>query len=94
MNHHLLALHGMNVRYKFQLPLARLCGICISIHVFVCLCVCLLVFAGACIAGCNELLFGCCQPGSMCVCEVCVWLSVCRYGVRLVRYLKHSGLGR
>jgi hypothetical protein len=27
-------------------------------------CVWLSVFAGACIAGCNELVFGCCQPGS------------------------------
>jgi hypothetical protein len=24
-------------------------------------------------------------------CEVCVWLPTCRYGVRLVRYLKHLG---
>jgi hypothetical protein len=33
-------------------------------------CVWLPVFAGACIAGCNELVFGCCQSGStraMCV---------------------------
>jgi hypothetical protein len=28
-------------------------------------CVWLPVFACACIAGCNELMFGCCQPGSM-----------------------------
>jgi hypothetical protein len=27
-------------------------------------CVWLHVFAGACIVGCNELVFGCCQPGS------------------------------
>jgi hypothetical protein len=27
-------------------------------------CVWLPVFAGACIAGCNGLVFGCCQPGS------------------------------
>jgi hypothetical protein len=27
-------------------------------------CVWLPVFVGACVAGCNELVFGCCQPGS------------------------------
>jgi hypothetical protein len=27
-------------------------------------CAWLPVFAGTCIAGCNELVFGCCQPGS------------------------------
>lgn len=27
-------------------------------------CVCLSVFAGTCIVGYNEMVFGCCQPGS------------------------------
>jgi hypothetical protein len=38
-------------------------------------CVWLLVFAGACIAGCNELVFGCYQPGS--TCARCVFGYLC-----------------
>jgi hypothetical protein len=46
--------------------LKKLCNFLVG-HIFKWIhlpCVWLHVFAGACIAGCNELVFGCCQPGS------------------------------
>jgi hypothetical protein len=41
--------------------LATACSITVLLHLPY---VWLLVFAGVCIMGCNELVFGCCQPSS------------------------------